>query len=90
MCFVSHPQLFLKAVPLDAMLLLGIREVPGLNLGTETGYPDFIRIFVDFLSPSRLIQVEYLTIRPRPLPSKSFPINRSLITLSFDAEDLIW
>jgi hypothetical protein len=27
--------------------------IPGSNLGPETGYPD--RIFVDFLSPSRLI-----------------------------------
>jgi hypothetical protein len=30
-------------------LLLRIREVPGSNLGPETGYPD--RFFVVFLSP---------------------------------------
>jgi hypothetical protein len=34
-------------------ILLRIREVPGSNLGTETGYPE--RVFVVFHSPSRQI-----------------------------------
>jgi hypothetical protein len=52
-------------------LLLTIREVPGSNLGRETGYPDF---FLVLLSPSRLILGLYLIIFPRPLPSNSFLI----------------
>jgi hypothetical protein len=31
----------------------------------------------------------YLKIRPRPLPTKSFPIHYSLIDPSFDAKDLV-
>jgi hypothetical protein len=37
------------------------------------------------LSPSRQIMGQYFKIRPRQLPSTSFPIHLSLITSSFDA-----
>jgi hypothetical protein len=40
---------------------------------------------VVFLSHSRRMPGFYLKIRPRLLPSKSFSIHHSLITLSFDA-----
>jgi hypothetical protein len=33
--------------------LIRIREVPGSNQGSETGYPDML--FVVFLSPSRQV-----------------------------------
>jgi hypothetical protein len=35
-----------------AKLLLRIREIPGSNIGSKTGYPD---AFVVFLSPSRQV-----------------------------------
>jgi hypothetical protein len=59
-------------------------EVPGWNYGPETGYCNW-DFFVAFLSHSMRIPEKYLKIRPQPLPSESFPIHYSLITLSFDA-----
>jgi hypothetical protein len=41
-------------LPNVAVFLLRIREVPGSNLGPETGYPDWSFLVV-FLSPSRKI-----------------------------------
>jgi hypothetical protein len=57
-------------------------EVRGSNLSPETGYPEF---FVVFISPSRWMLGYCLKIRLLLLPSKSFPIDLSLITLSFEA-----
>jgi hypothetical protein len=63
------------------IFLLRIREVPGSNLGPR---PAILRVFVFFLSPSRRMLGKHLKIRPRPFPSRSFPIHHSLITLLFD------
>jgi hypothetical protein len=52
-----------------------IREVPASNLGLETGY--MTEVFVVFVSPSRRMPEQYLKIRPRSLPSKSFPFHAS-------------
>jgi hypothetical protein len=62
-------------------LLLRIPEFPGSNLGPETGYLEvFRRGFPQSVQANAGV---VLTIRPRPLPSKSFTIHNSLITLSF-------
>jgi hypothetical protein len=61
--------------------LLRIRQVLGSNLDPHAGYSDCFR---GFLSPSRKIPGHYLTVRPRPLHSTSFPIHLHII-LSFDA-----
>jgi hypothetical protein len=65
-------------------LLLRVQEVPGSNFDPGTGYPEGFRGFPQSLQANARI-VAYLKIRSRPLPSKSFPINHLLITLSFDA-----
>jgi hypothetical protein len=46
--------------------------------------PVLIEVFVVFLCPSRKIPGKYLKIRPRPLPTKSFPVyhHHLLIALS--------
>jgi hypothetical protein len=45
---------FTPTVIVEWLTLIGIRKVPGSNLGPETGYPDW-GFFVVFLSPSRQI-----------------------------------
>jgi hypothetical protein len=48
--------------------LLRIREAPGSNLGPETGYPEFLWFSQYYQENAGLVPV-----RPRPLPSASFP-----------------
>jgi hypothetical protein len=62
-------------------LMLRIREVPGSNLGPVAVYDDWgFRGFTQFIEATAGIIPQ---IRPRPLPTKSFPINHhSLITVS--------
>jgi hypothetical protein len=59
-----------------------------------SGRPEFIcgpggrisplRFLIVFLSISKIMPGEYLKIKSRPLPSKSFPVHHSCVTLSFD------
>jgi hypothetical protein len=58
-------------------------KVPGSNLGPEAGYP--AAVFRRLSQSLQEMLVEFLKIRPRPLPYASFLIYRSLITPSFDA-----
>jgi hypothetical protein len=70
------------------LILCPIREVAGSILGT--GDRLLIEFFVVFLSPSTWIAGYYLKIRPRPLPTKSFPIHcHSLIILSSTLYSLV-
>jgi hypothetical protein len=66
---------------------LRIRDVSGSNLGPETGYPG--KFFMAFLSPSLRMPIVYLEIILRLLPSKSFPIQNSLITLTLCGIELL-
>jgi hypothetical protein len=54
-------------------LMLRIREVHRSNLGSETDY--IVRGFGLFLSVPPAYSGIVLYIRPRPLPSKCFPIH---------------
>jgi hypothetical protein len=70
--------LYLHAQPLNFVvewlaLLLCIREVPGSNLGPETGYPDW-GFPQSFQANTEIVPF----IRPRPLSSTSFSIHYSL------------
>jgi hypothetical protein len=60
--------------------LLYIRDVPGSNLGPETGCPDRGLSWFSSVPPGKC-RDSILKIRPRPIPSKSFSIRHSLITL---------
>jgi hypothetical protein len=51
--------------------MIGIKEVPDLNLGPETGYPDLG--FRDIPQSLQATVGQYLKIWPLPLPFKSFP-----------------
>jgi hypothetical protein len=55
-------------------LLLRIREVPGSKLGPGDRLSR-LRFFVVFLSPPGECRDKCLTIRPRPLPTISYPIH---------------
>jgi hypothetical protein len=63
--------------------LLRIREVPGSNIAPETGYSDWGFSWVSSVPPGEC-RIDILK-RPRPLPSKFFPIHHSLVSVSFHA-----
>jgi hypothetical protein len=65
-------------------LLLHIQEVPGWNLGPETAYLDWSFSYFFSVLPGEF-RDSTLKIRPRPLPTKSLPIQHSSVTLPFDA-----
>jgi hypothetical protein len=70
-------------------LLLRVREIPGsiLDPGDRLSW---LRFLVAFLSPSSRMQGQYLKIRTRPLPTKSFPIHHhSFIILSSTLYSLV-
>jgi hypothetical protein len=66
-------------------LLHRTREVTGSNLSPETGYPDFLHDFLQYLQAN-----DGPYIRPWPLRYTSFLIHHSPITLSFEAIYIIF
>jgi hypothetical protein len=75
-------------IPIFTTLLPRIREIPGWNLGSETGCTD--REFSwFFLSLCRQIPGSYIKITSRPLPSTSFPIYYSPI-ISVIRRYIVW
>jgi hypothetical protein len=60
-----------------------ICEVLGSSLGSVTGCPEFFRGIPQTLQTNAMIVSK---IKPRPLPSKFFPIHHLLFILSFDAK----
>lgn len=60
---------------------MALRYTRGSNIGRDT---DCSLICVVFLNPSRLCR-HVTSSRPRPLPSKSFPIYREPVNIQFDA-----
>jgi hypothetical protein len=63
-----------QVVHLLATLHTRMWEVVGSNSGRNTGYPDSL-FFHDFLQSFQTIST---SIRPRPIPIKSFPIYHSI------------
>jgi hypothetical protein len=67
-------------VGVEVTLLIYIWEVLGSNLGRDTG---IFRVFCD-LPQSLQTNAWNISIRPQPLPSKSFPIQFLPMILRFD------
>jgi hypothetical protein len=65
------------------LIIFRILKVPGSNLGPEIGYPGWE--FHGFLQSLQANAEKAPEIRPRQLPSISFPIHYSLIIPSSDA-----
>jgi hypothetical protein len=70
---------YTKRVSVVMTLFTRIREVLGSNLSRDIGCP--FEFFHDPPSPYR----DSTSIRPRPLPSKFFPMHRTSIMPQFDA-----
>jgi hypothetical protein len=72
-------------VGLDEMVRTCIGEVLVSNLDRKADSPDQ-GYFVGCLRPSRQMSEHSSSTRPRPLPSKSFPVHdHACIILPFDA-----